>query len=772
MRRCTALAVLFLGPIGLCCGRGGVHRADPGEVVARSDPNALAKAERQSDDLRAADQDIAGGHPWRATVRLAPLLRDPSKRTPAAVLLAARAAAGWDGWAEVGKLLSAENWVDTAFGGEGRELLARSALEQDADTTALAQARAAVAHASTPRDRAVRLVYLARAYDRQNEPDSAAPAYAEAAKSLADVGDWLRLRAAGSEQDGGERTRAYNEIQLATAKARVPWTEAQALERFSDLAGAADKYEHLGATVQALRLRLMIATDEASRAAVQRQLLSYIQNHSGSGDAKQAVDVLDKAFNNLDPTDELVIARSAAASGPLPRAIVGFERALTVPNLVTPRDRMQYGLALSRAGRSRDAMAQLALIQGPLAGQAAYQRARLMSTGGQPAGTDARAALRQVVQSYPGDTIAASSALYLLADLSTDDRDDAQAASLLTQLYSKYPTAARAPDARFRAALVDYMAGRTKLAAARFDSVAQAYPRADDGVAGRYWAGRALAAAGNNAAARTRWDQIVTQQPTTYYAVLSARRLRSAPFKPAAAGSEAAALPDVDAAIARAQRLEQLGMDVEARLEWDALDSLAANNPSRLIATARALAAHGEPARASHLAARAALAGHNDAASYRLIYPVLDREELSHFATARGLDVALVAGLIRQESGFNPRAVSVAGARGLMQVLPAVGEEVAHGLRYPVWYPSLLFDPDVNLELGTAHLAEMAKQYGSLVETLAAYNAGGTRVTRWLASRGSPDPELFTERIPFTETRDYVRLVTRNSEMYKVLYGW
>ena len=120
-----------------------------------------------------------------------------------------------------------------------------------------------------------------------------------------------------------------------------------------------------------------------------------------------------------------------------------------------------------------------------------------------------------------------------------------------------------------------------------------------------------------------------------------------------------------------------------------------------------------------------------------------------------------------------PRAVSVAGARGLMQLLPSVGQEIAHGLDFPVWHSALLFDADANLQLGTSHLATYMKQYGpQLSRVLAAYNAGGSRVTRWSTKGGVDDPEVFIERIPFVETRDYVRLVQRNALFYSLIYSW
>jgi soluble lytic murein transglycosylase len=212
-------------------------------------------------------------------------------------------------------------------------------------------------------------------------------------------------------------------------------------------------------------------------------------------------------------------------------------------------------------------------------------------------------------------------------------------------------------------------------------------------------------------------------------------------------------------------------METEAVLEYDALEESASSSRERMLVTALALSEHGQVPQAMRLARKLVDMGEQDARVYRALYPLPDRDQLTSTAAARGLDPALVAGLIRQESGFNPRAVSVAGARGLMQVMPTVGESIARGLRFPVWYPVLLFDSDVSLDIGTSHLAASIKQHGVLPRVLAAYNAGGSRVARWSGRPGSADPELFAERIPFAETRDYVRIVARNADVYRALYA-
>ena len=166
----------------------------------------LARAIAKVDELKDAQAALDGDHPWRATQIIAPLLRDPARRTPVVILVAARAAAGWGGWSEVERLLAKESWIDDPFDGEARELLTRSALERGADTAALTHARAAFAMRSRE-VRSRRLVLLARALERNNMFDSAAAAYSRAAESFRPVRDWLTLRAAGSESDSASVSR-------------------------------------------------------------------------------------------------------------------------------------------------------------------------------------------------------------------------------------------------------------------------------------------------------------------------------------------------------------------------------------------------------------------------------------------------------------------------------------------------------------------------------------------------------------------------------------
>jgi soluble lytic murein transglycosylase len=218
--------------------------------------------------------------------------------------------------------------------------------------------------------------------------------------------------------------------------------------------------------------------------------------------------------------------------------------------------------------------------------------------------------------------------------------------------------------------------------------------------------------------------------------------------------------------------LKDLGMDVEAKFESDRLFRAAQQDTARVVATAFALAGSEEASRSIALGKKALDDIARNTANYRLYFPVLERETLIASAKKNGLDPVLVASLIRQESSFNPRATSPAGARGLMQLMPSVGESLAGGQGIAPWSAELLYDPATNIKLGTVHLSALVSKYKDPVRVLAAYNAGESRVEKWSTKAGAADPEVFTERIPFVETRDYVRIVLRNRAYYQALYPW
>ena len=130
----------------------------------------------------------------------------------------------------------------------------------------------------------------------------------------------------------------------------------------------------------------------------------------------------------------------------------------------------------------------------------------------------------------------------------------------------------------------------------------------------------------------------------------------------------------------------------------------------------------------------------------------------------------LIAGLIRQESAFESKAMSHAGAIGLMQVEPKTALKVARQLR--VHYArARLTDPGYNLQLGSRYLANLIQSFGTPEAALAAYNAGEDHVVQWTTGQNYLETAEFVESIPFTETREYVQIVIRNSDVYRQVYG-
>lgn len=155
---------------------------------------------------------------------------------------------------------------------------------------------------------------------------------------------------------------------------------------------------------------------------------------------------------------------------------------------------------------------------------------------------------------------------------------------------------------------------------------------------------------------------------------------------------------------------------------------------------------------------------------WELLFPVRHWSVISKQATRYNIDPNLVLGIIRQESAFKEQARSSANARGLMQVLPSTGRKVARQAGVARFTVKNLFSAETNIALGTHFLAAMLRQFDSKEElALAAYDAGDTRAYRWIREFGTEDMAEFVERIPFVETRGYIKQVLTNKAHYALL---
>ena len=735
-------------------------------VASLAAGTALAQGSRSAapgfaDSLTAAAaRAIGDGRPWQATRILAGASREAGAR-PSLVLTAARAAAGWQGWATVVRLLEGRHWLDDD-GGQGHSLLGRALVERSQPAEAILHTRRALELATT-RTRAERLVTHARTMDRLDQLDSAAAAYRALARDFPTLKDWFDLRAAGVTTDSTSRTRLLNEVTSPAARPRTGWTEALARDRAGDWSGAAEHYDALGARLAAVRLRLT-GGGPAARTAARIELLALLGPDQSSDDTKAAIAIFDREFPERTAGEDLKLARRAAAVGSLERAARGFAAA---PGKLTDRDRFTYATVLARLGRVAQALPLFDAVEAPdLEADAAYQKARMKLRSGNNDG--AEAALVAVASDYPTDSAPAAQALYLAADLKADRGDDAAARALFRKA-AAFSTTAFAPRSAFQAALIALLDHEPVIAASEFDRLAER--GGEESNAARYWAGRAHQASGDTALARTRWRAVLERSPDSYYALLSSRRL-GVPFRIFADRPDSSGADLPAEGLERARLLTRLGLDVEARFELDYFVATAGSTADRMLRSANALARQRFPARALRLGLRAQEKGAAlDRTLAELLYPLPFEDILRSEAASASVDPMLAAAVIRQESAFDPEARSTADARGLMQVMPAVGTQLARRAGLPEWDPVLLYQPDVNLDFGIDHLAQDLAKLEWPERALAAYNAGTERVARWRAIRGvDDDPEVFVERIPFAETRDYVRRVTRNAAVYRSLY--
>jgi soluble lytic murein transglycosylase len=713
--------------------------------------------------LASAEEALARGNPWRAYRLVVPRTRVQRTRTPETVWLAARAAAGWGGWPQVKSLLGRERWLDSKYAGGGRELMARASLALGEDSAAIVHATRAVRKAPNDSTRGVRRVLLARALDRQGRLEEAAEAYAAAAEDLPDLSDWLHLRAATAAPDLDAWAAQLVALKSPTVLKRAPASLAIAFSGRQQWTMARDAWLVAGDSVEALLVESRISKDPVLRP---RFLVAL--RTARTDQLPRVLAAFDATFAPLTPDEELEMARAAVKTGDTKRSLDGYRRAFAA-GLGTPNDRLSNASMLLRAGKPRDAAAAFAALEGPeaLLARAQYDRARALFRLGQ--GDSARATLLAIPERFPAESSSAN-ALALMADLTVDAGNDSLARILWLRLATVQPQSRFTPMARFQAALVAYVAGDVVTAAREFDALSAA-PGPETNAA-YYWAGRSWLASGDTVQATARWRAVVARSPETYYAGLAGRRLGLVPWAPSGSPRLQVTTLHAVAFVRRVQQLETCGMMQEANWEVDAW-STALESADELLDGARALAAVGRAAPAARMARRALAAGPVDSVTaYYIIYPVLHADVLAFQADEHRLDPAFSSGLIRQESTFDPEAVSGAGARGLMQVMPEVGRGLSRRLAWPLWDPVLLFQPDVSLELGHYHLANLFDRYRSGVRVLAAYNAGGAKLPGWLTRKGSEDEEVFIERIPYAETRDYVRIVLRNAEFYRRMYAW
>lgn len=386
------------------------------------------------------------------------------------------------------------------------------------------------------------------------------------------------------------------------------------------------------------------------------------------------------------------------------------------------------------------------------------------------------ARLNAVAAAFPGTPVA-EEALYSLATFFQKDALYAYAAPYYRRLVDEFADGSYAEGAAMRAAFESLRAGRSADAAQTLEAMAR---RAKSPGGFLYWAGMARHRNGEAERAAVLLRETAERFRNTWYGSLAAAELSRW------SADASIAIPQVTS-VGAGFRSDDLPGPFKARLrqmllaglDAEAIDELKALGASSAAMEARALieADRGQLRNAIIYMKRArpeyvsAAIKDLPAHVWTTIYPLKYGEALKAAAWREKLDPALVAALVCQESTFDEQAKSLAGARGLMQIMPYTGRPLARelGQRFTT---RMLHQPEISLTFGTRYLRQMLERFDARPEAaLAAYNAGPHRVARWLAPNPAIRSDEFAEAIPFTETRNYVMIIMGARDQYRRLYG-
>jgi soluble lytic murein transglycosylase len=464
----------------------------------------------------------------------------------------------------------------------------------------------------------------------------------------------------------------------------------------------------------------------------------------------------------------------------------------------TPADRPVAELALAdalhRSGRNSEAKAELSTLAGATPEQNAQ---RLYILGEVAWASDQNELFYQLVDELRQMAPTSSwleSALLSVANLRLVHHEYDQALDAFRELQQRFPKGSKASYAHWKAAWLTLRMGRNDEAKKLFEEQIAAYAGGNEANAALYWRARLAEEDNDPTMARAFYQKLSDRYRNYYYAELARQRLKKLPAGtdppgvyplldriPPLEHGEKITLAEAPPDDLHYQKAKLLGNGGLIDLAVRELDKAASDDQDKSWApaeTAQLYTDTGHYDRAIEVMKRSV------PSYFAVDIPTLPREywdalfprpywsDLKRFSVANGLDPYLVASLIRQESEFNPVAVSRANAVGLMQLLPRTGKLVAHQVAMKRYSPSQLYTAPVNLELGTRYFRGMVDKFGgSFEQALAAYNAGDNRVEEWMGQGKYRDAAEFVESIPFTETREYVQAIMRNASVYRQLYG-
>ena len=466
------------------------------------------------------------------------------------------------------------------------------------------------------------------------------------------------------------------------------------------------------------------------------------------------------------------------------------------PGLANSENQLRRGISAASARRAEavSALSSIPASAGETRAEALFYLTQTYARSRQ--WEQARATVEELRRSFPQSTFLPR-ALVNAGQIAEDANNNTDASYFLRAAVNAAPGSVEVVQAQFDLAWLAHEAGNFSESSKLLTDHLAFYVDKNNDNRGRagYWAARDSERAGKLAEARALYQAVLGRYDANWYGYLAKQRLnamnRNAPQQTFAPDSvvgraianlqtvtvaEETAGPAEDERIAKAEQLNNVGIDEWALEELARAAEAGPNSPKVNLAIARVYRYQEDNVRALNVLKKSfpdysqMKPEEMTREQWDVFYPLAYWDIIVQESRARNLDPYQVAGLIRQETVFDPRAKSAARAYGLMQVLVPTASLTAkkYGVERSITADAL-FEPRLNIQIGTAYLRDQIDKFGRIEYVAAAYNAGPARAVNWRTSLPSEIDE-WAEAVPFKETRGYVQGVVRNRLQYERLY--
>lgn len=567
--------------------------------------------------------------------------------------------------------------------------------------------------------------------------------------------------------------------------------------QLKDLAAAADPAALL------LTARAAEQVSDSTRALVAyRRLYFYAPASGESAEAASAISRLGSTLSPATAEEAITRADKLQQAKRFSDAAQAYSDAFArFPDTATPEAQLRRVIAAANVRKTADAVSALNSIPSSAGETRAEALSYVAQTFARTKQWDqARAMLEELRRSYPASQFTPR-AFVAVGQIAEDANNDADASYFLRTAVSAYPESIEVAQAQFDLAWATHQqknfAESSKLLTEHLAYYAD--KNTDNRGRAGYWAARDSERAGKLAEARALYNAMQGRYDANWYGYLAKQRLDAmlragvgtVPVKPFPAGSvvaraianlqtvtvaEETAGVNEDKVIAKADELNNVGLNDWALEELASVSDTAGTSPKVNLAIARIYRSEEDNVRALNVLKKSfpdysqMKPEELTREQWDVFYPLSYWDMIVQESRAKNLDPYQVAGLIRQETVFMTRARSGARAYGLMQLLVPTGMLTAkkYGVDRTISEESL-YEPRLNIQLGTAYLRDQMDKFGRIEYVAAAYNAGPLRAVQWRASLPAEIDE-WAEAVPFKETRGYVQGVVRNRLQYQRLY--